>query len=252
MKSFQGKFVGIPNASELKKLPHLPIACAKTNPIAEQSQSFAIESLCLFAKIKSEIRAVDLGLPRGIKWASHNLGAASPEECGDYYAWGETEEKSNYAWSTYKHCKGSRNSITKYNFSGWTHYNDVDRKDTLLEPDDDVAHVQLGGSWRMPTVMEMRELKEECEWTWIILNGVKGAYVTGPNGKSIFLPITGYRDEAEICDKDVDGCYWTSTLFKSGVGLSNSFYFYKIGTGVFRELNTRVRCFGLAVRPVCE
>ena len=34
---------------------------------------------------------VDLGL--GVKWASINLGATSPEQDGDYFAWGETEPK---------------------------------------------------------------------------------------------------------------------------------------------------------------
>ena len=137
-----------------------------------------------------DARAIDLGLPSGIKWASCNVGATEPWEYGGYYAWGETEEKSNYDTSTYKYCNGSYFSMTKYCTS--SSFGTVDNK-TTLEPGDDVAHVKWGGSWRMPTKAEQDELRNNCTWTWTTLNGVDGYRVTGPNGNSIFLPAAGFR-----------------------------------------------------------
>lgn len=86
--------------------------------------------------------AIDLGLPSGLKWASCNVGASSPEEYGGYFAWGEIEEKSDYSWDTYKWCKGSSESMTKYCTN--SNYGTVDNK-TILDPEDDVAHVKWGG-----------------------------------------------------------------------------------------------------------
>ena len=86
---------------------------------------------------------VDLGLPSGTKWATCNVGASSPEDYGEYYAWGETETKSTYDWRTYKWCKGSNDTMTKYCTSSSS--GTVDNK-TVLDPEDDVAHVKWGGS----------------------------------------------------------------------------------------------------------
>ena len=152
---------------------------------------------------------VDLGLPSGTKWATCNVGASKPEEYGDYYAWGETETKNNYSWSTYKWCKGSENTMTKY----CTHkmFGTVDYK-TTLAPDDDVAHVKWGGNWRMPTFDEINELDKKCKWQWTTLNGVNGYKVTGPNGNSIFLPAAGYRYGSEVESRGSYGYYWSSSL----------------------------------------
>ena len=98
---------------------------------------------------------VDLGLPSGTKWATTNVGATTPEEYGDYFAWGETEPKSDYSWSTYKWCNGSSTTMTKYCES--SSYGTVDNK-TILELSDDAANVKWGGKWRMPTVEEIEEL----------------------------------------------------------------------------------------------
>ena len=95
---------------------------------------------------ETQYEAVDLGL--SVKWASCNVGATTPEDCGDYYAWGEIEEKENYDWSTYKWCNGSYDTQTKYCTN--SSYGTVDNK-TTLDLEDDVAHVKWGGSWRMPT-----------------------------------------------------------------------------------------------------
>ena len=188
---------------------------------------------------------VDLGLPSGIKWATCNVGATKPEEFGGYYAWGETEEKSNYDWSTYKWCNGSSDSQTKYCTS--SSYGTVDNK-TVLDPEDDVAHVKWGGSWRMPTKAEQDELRNNCTWTWTTLNGVKGYKVTGPNGNRIFLPAAGCSDGTGANVRGSGGYCWSSSLDSNDSNLACYLYF---GSG-YCDWNYGSRRYGLSVRPVCE
>ena len=143
--------------------------------------------------------AVDLGLPSGMKWASCNMGATKPEEYGGYYAWGETEEKEVYDWSTYIHCNGIWNTCHDLgsDISG-TQY--------------DVAHVKLGGNWCMPTYEDFKELFDNCTKEWTMLNGVKGTRFTSKNnGNSIFLPAAGNRD-SKLSQAGSKGYYWSSTL----------------------------------------
>ena len=190
--------------------------------------------------------AVDLGL--SVKWASCNVGATSPEEYGGYYAWGETEEKTNYSWSTYKWCNGSNNSQTKYCTN--SSYGKVDNK-TTLDPEDDVAHVKWGGNWRMPTRAEQDELRNNCTWSWTIVNGVNGYRVTGPNGNSIFLPTAGYRMGEDVGYSGSSGDYYSATLSEghSGIGIS-ACYLYFID-GYYDWLDGYRHC-GRTVRPVSE
>ncbi|MBR5532185.1 MAG: T9SS C-terminal target domain-containing protein, partial [Bacteroidales bacterium] len=142
--------------------------------------------LLTFASCTSntENEYVDLGLPSGIKWATCNVGANSPEDYGDYFAWGETEPKDYYDWSTYKYCNGSYDIMTKY-FTD-SDYGTVDNK-TTLELTDDAAHVNWGGNWRMPTKAEQDELRntDNCTWEWTTLNGVEGyKVISKKNGNS--------------------------------------------------------------------
>lgn len=183
--------------------------------------------------------AIDLGL--SVKWATWNLGATAPEESGGCYSWGETAEKSDYSWSTYKLCEGTQNTMTKYctEFS----YGTVDQKNSL-ELEDDVAHVRWGKGWRMPTSVEFDELRNNCNWKWTSVNGVNGYEVTGSNGNSIFLPAAGQRQGTN--NYNIGGHYWSSELggnsdtayglcFDSTIG----------GCGIFEK-----RCYGYSVRPV--
>ena len=133
--------------------------------------------------------AVDLGL--SVYWAECNLGVSKPEEYGDYYAWGETEPKESYSWSTYKFGTSPPGPFSKYNTISI--FGSIDNK-TVLEPEDDVAHVKLGGKWRMPTDAEWAELMEKCTWTWVTNyngSGINGRLVKATNGNSIFLPAAG-------------------------------------------------------------
>ena len=159
---------------------------------------------------------IDLGLPSGTKWACCNVGATKPEEYGGYYAWGETEEKEYYDWSTYKWCNGSYDSQTKYCTD--SSYGTVD-DNTSLDPEDDVAHVKWGGSWRMPTNDQRKELFANCSSEWTSLNGVNGRFFISPNGNSIFLPAGGDRMFYNTEDSGKYGEYWLSTYgINDGLG----------------------------------
>jgi hypothetical protein len=130
-------------------------------------------------------------LPSGTLWATCNIGANSPEEYGDYFAWGETAPKDDYNWSNYKWCNGTLNKLTKYSTrSSYGYKGFVDNK-TVLDPEDDAAYVNWGSSWRMPTTEQMQELIDNCSSVWTTQNGVNGRLFTGPNGNTMFLPATG-------------------------------------------------------------
>ena len=186
---------------------------------------------------------VDLGL--SVKWASYNIGATKPEEYGDYFAWGETEPKELYAWSTYKHCQGSDNTLTKYNTNGG--YGTVDNK-TQLELTDDAARANWGGSWRMPTDAEMTELRNNCTWSWTTQNGVMGYKVTSKsNGNSIFLPAAGYRSLSSLVSAGSNGAYWSSSLYTDDYPGATWYVFFK-SSNVYRSYGGRSN--GHSVRPV--
>jgi hypothetical protein len=132
--------------------------------------------------------AIDLGL--SVKWASWNVGASSPEQIGDYFAWGEIQPKWVYDWDTYIWCNGSEETLTKYNDD--SSLGVVDNK-VILEQDDDAVHIHWGGNWRMPTSTEWTELTKNCSLERTTENGVEGMTITSKiNGHSIFLPCSGY------------------------------------------------------------
>ena len=190
--------------------------------------------------------AVDLGL--SVLWATHNVGAEKPEDYGDYFAWGETQPKGQYDWSTYKYCKGTYKTMTKYCTNSSYGYNGFTDNKTVLDPEDDAATVNWGGSWRMPTDEEMTELRTLCKWTWTTQNGVNGYKVVGPNGNSIFLPAAGYMHGTSLHDVGSYGYYWSSSL-----NTSNPYYAYYVyfsSSHVDRSNDGRYR--GRSVRPVCQ
>ena len=199
----------------------------------------------------SNYEYVDLGL--SVLWATCNVGATKPEEYGDYYAWGETEPKTTYDWSTYKWCNGSYYTQTKYNTS--SSYGTVDNK-TVLDQDDDVAHVKWGGSWRLPTGAELDELCDSCTWTWnsrgnTEFNGVAGYKVTsnksGYTDRFIFLPAAGYRTSTGLDDVGSYGYYWSSSLY-TGNPCSAFYLSFNSGYVGWRDYGRRS---GFSVRPVC-
>lgn len=204
----------------------------------------------------NEHEYVDLGL--SVKWATCNVGAYSPEQFGDYYAWGETETKPIYNWDSYKFKEYITEDLlimTKY----WDHsFVEADGKNTL-EPEDDVAHVKWGGNWRMPTYTEMVELVRGCKWDVATRNGVNGIQVTGKNGKTIFFPCAGARYETYISGINNTCLYWTSKLYHESdpsYGDDTYLYSYDAYRIMFSSLDDRswyrsFRYVGLPVRPVC-
>lgn len=182
---------------------------------------------------------VNLGLPSDIKWATCNIGSKKPEDYGDYYAWGEVSLKDNYAWDTYKY--GSSNNLTKYN--------STDGK-TTLDLEDDAAHVNWSGSWRMPTDAEWTELREQCTWTWTTQNGVSGFQVTSKtNSNSIFLPAAGSRVGTNLSSADSQGYYWSASLDDNDYpNIAREVVFNM--DDWYRSCSKRY-C-GLSVRPVCQ
>ena len=188
--------------------------------------------------------AVDLGL--SVKWASFNLGASKPEDYGDYYAWGELEPKDAYTYATYKWCMGEWNAMTKYCNNSELGYNGFTDNKTVLDLEDDAAHVNFSGSWRMPTDPEWIELRENCTWTWTTQNGVNGRLVTASNGNSIFLPVGGFVTSFD--DVGSDGYYWSSSLETSSPGMARLMFFDSVE--VAKYLYSCSRAVGCLVRPV--
>lgn len=162
--------------------------------------------------VSEEHEYVDLGLPSGTLWATCNIGANSPEEYGKYFAWGETESKRYYEYSTYKWCHGSETTFTKYCFNSNYGYNGYTDNKTELDPEDDAAYVNWGSTWRMPSKDQTYELLLKCSWKWTNLNGVNGMQVTGPNGASIFLPAGGSRLGYSLYHAGMIGCFWSRTF----------------------------------------
>ena len=171
---------------------------------------------------------VDLGLPSGLKWATCNVGASTPEGYGHYYAWGETNTKSTYSLDTYTY---------------------TDNK-PVLDPENDAARINWGGSWRMPTDAEWQELRDNCTWTWTTLNGINGVEVKGSNGNSIFLPAAGFRSSNDVFYTGHYGCYWSRSLDADTPNNAKFVEFRSENNDIFRNYYSRV-C-GQSVRAVME
>lgn len=172
---------------------------------------------------------VDLGL--SVKWATCNVGATSPEDYGNYYAWGETSTKSSYT---------SDNSKTYGKSMG---------EDIKGNSNYDAARAKWGGSWRMPTDAEMQELIDKCTWKWTTQNGVNGYNVKGPNGNYIFLPAAGYRYGSSLNLAGSGGGYWSST--PSGNDYDSYAYYLDFDSGN-QGVYEGSRDIGQSVRPVVE
>ena len=190
---------------------------------------------------------VDLGL--SVKWATCNVGASSPGGYGDYFAWGETSPKSSYTWENLKYrvSGDSYDNVTFSKYVATSKYGTVDNC-TRLELSDDAARQQWGGSWRMPTSAEFDELVDKCQWNWTTEGGHRGYKVTGPNGRSIFLPAAGCRYGSSLSSAGEDGHYWSSSLGTSYSNNADNLYFSGSGHGV----NNYYRYYGQSVRPVTE
>ncbi len=199
----------------------------------------------------SGVVAVDLGLPSGVLWANMNVGAEKEEDPGLFFAWGETEgylqdgsDDHRFDWATYKWCKGSRSSQTKYctNSSYGTYDNKVN-----IDLTDDAAYINWGENWRMPTNEEMKELVEMTDNRWTTQNGVEGyVFISHTNGKSIFLPAAGCRVSESNYEHGTDCYYWAGTLDEESPYAAHYLRFY-VGKVFLASL---FRYYGMNVRPV--
>ena len=263
----------------LAALMVLAVSCKKDNP--GKKGKYGVDGVTPLPE------AVDLGLESGIKWASFNLGASKEYEYGDYYAWGETQtyysslepltwkdgKSDRYGWTSYSWCNGAYNKLTKYCPKDKTTYWDVADKDpdgeVKLLPSDDVAHVKLGGKWRMPRVDEINELmalKTNEDYTWeqgVMItdandnevkdawdNVVRGIRITrNSTGATLFLPAAGFCNGSSIgLDAGDRGIYWSSSLNTDEPNRAYYLSFYSDDSEWYRGN----RYVGFTVRPVSE
>ena len=196
--------------------------------------------------IKTTAPYVDLGLPSGTLWAACNVGAITPEDYGDYFAWGEIQPKDTYNWSTYQYCNGSSNTLTKYCSDASFGYNGFSDTLTVLLPEDDAATANWGSDWRMPTNEEWQELYNNTTHVWTMQDGVNGRLFTAENGNSLFLPAGGIYSNGSIGSIGNGSYYWSSSLSTDSPNLSWQSSFYSNGCNNYEF----ARFFGLSVRPV--
>lgn len=212
--------------------------------------------------------AVDLGL--SVHWATCNLGSSTPEGYGDYYAWGATEPwyEDGYAYSSPTVWKTGREDgywwpnapfnggANAYDSEYWNAHKleCVDANGVLL-PENDAAHVILGGRWRMPTEEEIDELLANCDYRPYTLNGVFGLLLTSKrNGENLFLPAADNRTFA-LMPHNFDCCfYWSSTLVSADPFFGATLA-VQLLANLFRgiiESDTTQRCYGNSIRPVVD
>lgn len=229
-------------------------------------ESISWETVTPSGSVSSEVQAVDLGLDSGTKWANMNIGATSPEESGDYFAWGETVGykgvERNFSEENYRFYLSAKvpdpdgfdvlkQGYTKYvveSFALELGYDGFYDDKTLLEAQDDAATANWGDSWRMPTLDEMFELFKYCTWTWTALKDQPGYKVTGPNGNFIFLPAVGERQGWALLNSQTRGWYATSTLGVASSELLRGLSFSATNVGI----GNNARFNGVTIRAVCK
>ena len=207
-----------------------PVVVINERPYADVHEELITDIHERAAEPKNTINGheyVDLGL--SVKWATCNVGAEKPFDKGDYFAWGEIKPKSEYT---------EKNSLTYKKDMG----------DISGSPRYDVARVKWGEKWRIPTNAEMCELIDKCKHEWTTQGGREGLLVTGPNGKSVFLPAAGWRHGSSFCDIGEFGSYWSSK--PNDNNMDSAYYLCFYGIDFYRDWNFRY--YGRSVRPVSE
>lgn len=197
----------------------------------------------------STVEWVDLGL--SVKWAKCNVGAKNETDYGSYFMWGDIINKTNgdCSWSTYKHCNGSSNTLTKYCTK--SSYGTMDSK-TTLDPEDDAAAQIMGGTWRMPTIAEFQELIDGTNNQWVNnhngtgVNGWKFTHKTDTS-KYIFIPASGSRSDSSFDSRGDYGDVWSSSLNDTYPDESQHLFF---NSGTINCTVSR-RFYGRVVRGVC-
>ena len=192
---------------------------------------------------------IDLGLPSGTKWACCNVGANSPAECGDYFAWGETSPKEGYFYSNYKwFVGGDYHQITKYCAN--SDYGIVDNR-TQLEPEDDAAYVNWGTDWRMPSYAQIFELLDNCNSKWTKINGM-GGYVlkSNINNDAVFFTAAGCYGNKGLQELDTGGFYWSIDYLDYDRPYVAICLCFRYGNMGFLRGAISMRSFGYNIRAV--
>ena len=174
-----------------------------------------------------------------VLWAGCNLGAASPTEYGNYYAWGETAPKESYSLDNYKYYDPSTGKITKY----------AKNNSVTLESIDDAA-TNANPQWRMPTLDDWSDLSSYTTCKQITVDGVKGLLIRGTRDpykdQAIFMPMAGAYDGANLESPGAQGYYWSSASASA-----SSAYCYSMMDGSDRfSRPDMARYLGFSVRPV--
>lgn len=201
-------------------------------------------SVKVTGSVPETVELVDLGLPSGLKWASHNVGASVPEGYGSYYAWGEIAEKDIYNWANYLHCDGTDNTLH-------------DIGDNISGTQYDAAHMNWGGKWRMPAREEVQELVDNCTWEWTTVNDIKGRMGTGPSGETIFLPAAGYKVDSRTYLSGNYGNYWTASRVpgqesEGGFSVGSGYAFYLIVYNRKAYIDSYYQNEGYSIRAVSD
>lgn len=214
---------------------------------------------------------VDLGLASGLLWAKYNMGTTDPTQPGNYYAWGETSTKKKYYSDNYKYFIWKGDDLKRI-----SKYNEEDGK-TVLDLEDDAARANLGVGYRIPTKADWEELLEDCKWEAVTASlpieldpsqkkGIARWKVTGPNGNSIVLPMTGgFKADGWAVMPDNDTYYTTANLYpadelsdeykyKKAVALTWPMFAKETSSGGIEEpsFKSTSRFFGVVVRPVFD
>ncbi|MBR5643156.1 MAG: hypothetical protein IKW77_03105 [Salinivirgaceae bacterium] len=228
--------------------------------------------------VAATIATVDLGLTSGNLWATCNVGAINPWNYGNYYAWGETETKANYDWSTYKYCLGTSNSLTKYcnninyglDANGYYSFTDAL---TTLESTDDAATAVFGSDYSMPTIADWNELSNQCYWVWTsnyneknvsgyivyraksdgdkgvkVYSGFQSSVSYSLSDAHIFLPAAGARSSTNLYNAGSYGEYSSSSLEDGNPDTMSGCLIY--GSSVVIPSMGAHRNCGYSVRPI--
>lgn len=190
-------------------------------------------SVRAFLRLNAEPEVVDTGL--SVDWATCNLGATKPEEYGYYFQWGGLipynsdrtpvggGDAIRFGYNSdcpywVSGTSASNTKWSKYTSDSYSSTGVADNK-TILEPEDDAAHVHWGGDWRMPTEAEFNELFNACNIAWVTdynnsgINGCLFTLKSNPS-KTLFFPASGFLSEEDWRANGLQGDYISSSINK--------------------------------------
>lgn len=231
-----GQIKRTPNHSIHKKVqtrqePPIPVNATNV-AITDDGKKFLYETS----------QSVDLGLPSGTIWGGWNIGAKSPLEIGDYYAWGAIWQHYNSEWHNYFDTDRKERGIVhfkKYKLNACS---------SIIGTDNDVAYAKWGYPWKMPTKTQIQELLTKCKIYFVRCNGSSYHFVLfkGPNRKCLLFPCTGIKTGPSIND---NGALCWSGELDPHYNLSNMAYLLKASQSD-QKVDSDLRCYGLNVRAV--